>query len=188
VRISLRPTYPVAKLDEIYPKPFDHTKWDAHKERIDFTYEFVIKHLSTYLVNSIADLACGDGALARRLRNTYNAKRLHLGDLVSDEFRTGPIEKTILQIEPVDLFILTETLEHLENPDYVLAAVRQETSYLVLSTPLGETDDRNPEHYWGWDQEGIREMLTAAGFAVYAYEEFTPKSDDYYTFQNWICA
>jgi hypothetical protein len=34
----------------------------------------------------------------------------------------------------------------------------------LLSTPIGETSTRNIEHYWGWDIEDMRIMLTRAGW------------------------
>jgi hypothetical protein len=70
----------------------------------------------------------------------------------------------------VDVFVLSETLEHVERPAELLAAIRKKARHLLLSTPLAEFDDRNPEHYWGWDKAGIRELLDVAGWRADHFE------------------
>ncbi len=74
------------------------------------------------------------------------------------------IEQTIHSIGQVDLFICSETVEHLDNPDQALADIREHAQMLVLSTPLAEFHAGNPQHYWGWDHDGVREMLEGAGW------------------------
>jgi len=109
---------------------------------------------------TVADLSCGDGAVAAAL----DAHRTYLGDLAPGWDICGPIEETVDRIPKVDLFVCTETVEHLDDPDGVLARIREKTFGLVLSTPVAEFTDGNPEHYWGWDADDVEDMLQTAGF------------------------
>ena len=75
---------------------------------------------------------------------------------------SAPAAYSMMQLLMADLFICSETVEHLDDPDTVLKHIRKRCRALVLSTPLAEFTPVNPEHYWGWDHDGVREMLTAA--------------------------
>lgn len=157
MRIRLRPAHTPEKLAELYPTPHDHRRWSDHKLRVD-----VITQVCRYLFTggSVADLSCGNGMVATSL----GTKDVYLGDFAPGYGIHGPIEETIHQIPKVDLFLCCETLEHLDDPDAVLRSIRAKAHMLVLSTPLGETEGENEEHYWGWDTEGVREMLQWAEF------------------------
>ena len=96
------------------------------------------------------------------------------------------IDETIDQIPNVDLYICSETIEHLDDPEATLAKIRKKTKYLVVTTPNGEDNNGNPEHYWGWDVEGVRDLLTATGFTpvisnILHFERFI------YDYQFWGC-
>jgi 2-polyprenyl-3-methyl-5-hydroxy-6-metoxy-1,4-benzoquinol methylase len=86
----------------------------------------------------------------------------------------------------VDLFICSETIEHLDNPSETLKLVRQHTNKLFISTPVDKFDDHNLEHYWAWDFEGISDTLTSAGFVIKEYERLE-LSQNYYTFALVYC-
>jgi hypothetical protein len=133
-------------------------------------------------VQSVADLSCGDAAIARAL----GIDDMTLGDYAPRYSLRGPIEETIEQIGEVDLFICSETLEHLNEPGQVLKQIRQKARFLVLSTPVDRFDDANPEHYWAWDRQGVEEMMTAAGFDVDIYCPVdTRPAGLYYCFGVW---
>jgi hypothetical protein len=148
----------------MYPLPHRHDRFPDHRVRVDVTLA-IGRHLLED-GDTIADLACGDGTIATRLFDPDGQGRLILGDLAPGWLIQGPIEQTIEQLEPgsVGLFVCCETLEHLDDPDAVLAAIRKRTGRLLLSTPDGEADTRNPEHLWGWDHTDVRQMLERAGF------------------------
>ena len=130
-------------------------------------------------VESAADLSCGNGSVLAAMP----AKRKFYGDFAKGWEFTGPIEKTIDEIPLVDLFICTETIEHLDDPDTVLKAIGAKSRMLLLSTPINAWDDGNLEHYWSWDREVVEEMLTGSGFAVTAYRELRPS----YHWGIWSC-
>lgn len=82
----------------------------------------------------------------------------------------------------VDMVVLTEVLEHLQNPDLSLKLARKCSDFLIASSPIGDPEDgRNHEHLWAWDEEGYSEMLRAAGW------EPTAKAVLTYPGQPWNC-
>jgi hypothetical protein len=170
VRRRLRPTPDKAALDQLYREPHQHKVWEDHRVRVDVT-----THLATHMIGTgalVADLSCGDATIARRLQMAKAAK-LILGDYAPGYDLHGPIE---------------ETIEHLHDPDSVLAEIRRRADSLILSTPDGEVDDSNPEHLWGWDTDAVGDMLEKAGFtpAILNVLDLRPAGFAY-SYQIWCC-
>jgi hypothetical protein len=178
MRIRLRPAYSAAELATLYAVPHAHEYWPDHRLRVAETIRLA-KELS--VPDVVADLSCGDAAIGRALAPAT----LILGDVAPGYELCGPLEQTLEVIPHVGLFICSETIEHLDDPDAVLAAIRAKADALVLSTPLGETTDRNPEHYWGWDTEGVGAMLAAAGWKTVIQRDvhYVPEPGE-----NWMAA
>lgn len=170
-------------LSQTYPALYDHTRWSDHIVRVSVTSSICMWFRD---IKTAADLSCGDGAILKNVQSVLGLDRIYLGDFVAGYEFQGPIEDTLTQIPNVDLFVLSETIEHLDDPDSVLRQIREKTKYLVLSTPDGEWTDTNPEHVWGWDNVEIRSMLESAGFSIDIYNSLT-FPDGYYTFQIWGC-
>jgi hypothetical protein len=183
MRKRLRPMPTEHELVEMYQVPHDHRRWQDHLFRVDITS--AISGLMATPGGSVADLSCGNAAIAERLKKSHDV-RLVLGDFAPGYEHTGPIEQTIEVIDPVDLFICSETIEHLDDPEAVLARIRVKTDRLVLSTPDGEDDDRNPEHVWGWDSEEVEKMLLGAGFSPGLHTTVdTRRFGGVYVYQIW---
>lgn len=179
----LRPAYD--ELREIYVEQYDHTKWEDHIQRVQATLDCIHAWTVKSERRIVADLSCGDAAVAR---GVDGAACLILGDYVHNDAYalTGRIEHTLDRLGYVDLFILSETLEHIDEPITLLTKLRQHTHFLLISTPLDEQDDGNPEHYWGWDEDGIRDLLEMTGWNVRNHTTFTPQvAAVYYTYQIW---
>lgn len=178
----LRPAHTEEKLKEIYAKPHSHGDWEDHRIRVAETIA-----LTTELLDDgdkvAADLSCGDATI---IKSFPQFERTILGDFAPGYELRGPIEKTLHTIPRVDVFFLCETLEHLDHPMGILHTLREKTDKLILSTPIGETDDGNEEHYWGWDKQGIAELLETAKFTPVFYRE-TPLRSGWYQFQIWGC-
>lgn len=173
-------------LARLYARPHRHTEFPDHLIRVNVTS--AIAHAMLTKGGTVADLSCGDAVIARRLGASHGAK-LTLGDYAPGYEHTGPIEETLDRIAPVDLFVCSETIEHLDDPDKVLAGIRDKAGRLVLSTPHDEADDSNPEHVWAWDSEAVGEMLAAAGFAVEVYSLLDLRPAGFtYAFQIWACS
>lgn len=185
MRIRLRPAPSPGELAAMYAVPHDHRRWEDHHYRVDITSAMASLMMPTG--GTVADLSCGNAWIAKRLQLERGAEP-YLGDFAPGYEHTGPIEKTIDEIPKVDLFILSETLEHLDDPEKVLRKIRAKTDALILSTPDGEADDQNPEHLWGWDSGAVREMLTCAGFRPYIHTTVDTRPAGYiYAYQIWAC-
>lgn len=181
MRKQLRPFYTPEQLAQVYDHTYDHSLWADHRERIAKTINVLDWFAAEQDAKSVADLSCGDGAIVYGSTHEWDLRVM--GDYTS----TGPIEETILDCPHVDMFLLSETLEHVEDPDNLLRMIRVVADNLVLTTPHGEWTSENPEHYWGWDKEALEEMLVEAGWRPKSCELFTPESVKYYTFQMWTC-
>lgn len=172
-RRRLRPAHSPGELARIYATPHDHRRWRDHHLRVNATIE-VARWVADCdgKVSHAADLSCGNGAVLRAVPAAVR----YFGDLAPGYEYTGPIEDTIRQIPPVDIFVCAETLEHLDDPGTVLAAIRAKTRMLILSTPMDAWDDDNPEHYWAWSRTDVEEMAAAAGFGVVVFSavDFRP--------------
>jgi len=189
----LRPTPSTERLIELYPTPHDHRLYGrGHHERVEATIALAAEWLPTPLV-SIADLSCGNGEIAVRL---CPSGERHLGDIAMLPAELdanglkyfGPIEQTISLLDEVQAFVCSETLEHLEEPWYVLAQIRRHAEHLVLSTPLECWDDGNAEHLWAWNQPGVEHLLGMAGWSMRAFTTVDARVyDETYLYGIWVC-
>jgi hypothetical protein len=101
----------------------------------------------------------------------------------------GPIEETLDLHrggpQPLwDLFICTETIEHLADPDAVLCKIRERAKTLVMTTPVDEANTENWEHVWAWGVEDVQLMLVDAGWTPMRYCNLVCQN---YTYQLWCC-
>jgi hypothetical protein len=171
------------ELAEMYAEPHDHRRYGyGHGLRVAMTIELGKWFASG--CESIADLSCGNAQIAldivESLAEPESVMRWYLGDFAPGYDYEGPIEETILQIPTVEVFICSETIEHLDDPDSVLRQIRKRAVKLILSTPIGETGTDNREHIWGWDQKGVRKMLADAGWTERARVDLLlPDTYDY---------
>lgn len=182
MRIRLRPAHSDTSLANIYATPHNHTKWADHRARVRSTIA-----LAGWFedVSSVADLSAGDAAIITAL----DVPTKYIGDFAPRYEFTGALEKTIDQIPTVDLFILSETIEHLDDPDFALRKIRAKTKHLILTTPNSESEKDNPEHYWGWDDTDMRQMLIAAGFNPVIYSSLHFENPGLtYNYQMWGCS
>lgn len=191
-RVRLRSAYTPEHLALVYSAPYDHTHHPDHLLRVAVTAELAKWVVMKHGVTSVADLACGDGAVLDSLADLIPRANRHYADLVPNFEASGPIEQTVRYVPPVGLMILTETLEHLDDPDLVLNLARMKAGRLVLSTPVGTLRaqvDENVEHYWSWIRDDVEAMLTAAGWAVEVYQEidFRP-AGSLYSFGLWAAS
>jgi hypothetical protein len=181
VRLRLRPAWDEEELARFCPHPHNHADYPSHIIRVEHTISLGWALLRAERVKSpsVADLSCGDAVIPRALCDDPV-----LGDFAPGYPIQGYIERTLGQCPPVDLFVFSETAEHVDDPDGVLARIRRTARLLLLSTPLGEFDDSNLQHYWGWDQDGVREMLQFAGWEPMIWSTVTMPDA---SFQIWGC-
>jgi hypothetical protein len=176
----LRQAYDEKSLKNIYPSPHDHTGFHDHILRVQATIA-VARWLGP--ISTAADLSAGDATII----NSLEVDKKYIGDFAPGYDITGPIEETIHSIPGVDLFICSETLEHLDNPEAVLSSIRSKAKHLILTTPDGEGQAGNPEHYWGWDSECIKGMIIEAGFEPMCLSLIKLREYGYaYDYQIWL--
>lgn len=175
----LRPAHSVDELKEIYAQPHEHHYWQDHIIRVQKTIE-LLRELPP--IKSAADLSAGDATIINSLDCTK-----FIGDFAPKYEYCGAIEETIEQIPKVDLYICSETLEHLDNPLAVLKKIRSKTKYLILSTPHAKWEDVNLEHYWAWDTAGIEYLLKQSCFETISCQMLYLEKDYYYDYQIWLC-
>lgn len=181
MRMRLRPAYTEAELNEIYSKPHQHREWEDHRLRVQMTIAFASWFGN---VNSVADLSAGDATIIENI----NAKVKYIGDYASGYEFTGAIDDTIDLIPNVDLFICSETIEHLDNPEITLRKIRAKTKYLIVTTPDSENNSNNPQHYWGWDADGVRDLLHGSGFKPVIFNKLHFVNPRFvYDYQFWGC-
>ena len=182
MRVRTRPAYTPEELAVVYGEANDDSHFPAHVQRIAHTIELARRFGP---VSSVGDLSCGAKPL---IAEGVDAEKRYLGDFAPGHEFCGPIEQTLEEMPYVDMFVFSETIEHLDDPDHVLALIRPKTDVLILSTPLiadAERDD-NAQHYWNFGKEDIEEMLLAAGFDPVEYAEFDDRPWSY-RWQIWGC-
>lgn len=203
-RVRLREARPegeAAFYAERYPDGYRHDFWPDHVERVKASADLIEKYRSQ--IRSAADLSCGDGALLNMI--SHRLTRAVLGDLngvpvsaavscrarVLETIGHAALPESLTHLDPVDLFILSETLEHMDDPDDLLRRLGDVARYLFVSTPLEESaDSGNLEHYWSWGQADVHRMLEAAGWSPLELELLRPVSTrnlpGAYTYQLWM--
>lgn len=186
-RRRLRPAWSEQELQQIYSQPHDHRIYGrGHAERVDRTVTLGHDLLEIdQSIWTVGDLSCGNAEITRRL----GRQQKQLGDFAPGYQFHGSIEQTINEITPVDLFVCSETVEHLNDPDGVLLQIRAKTRYLLLSTPIDCWEDTNAEHYWAWSQAGVEAMLTLAGFHVREFDQVDSRTyGEPYCYGIWVCS
>jgi hypothetical protein len=206
MRVRLREARPegeAAFYARTYPDGYKHDRWPDHVERVKASADLIDRYAS--LFRTAADLSCGDGALLNMI--SRHLSRAVFGDLNGPPASAlvscrAPVVETcppgllpgslaVLEDRGVDLFLLSETIEHMDDPDALLKEITRHSRYLFLSTPVDEASwIGNQEHYWSWGQTDVHDMLQASGWSPMELQLFTPLStrhlDGAYTFQLWM--
>lgn len=150
-------------------------------------------------VKTIFDPAVGDGAVLKTAHALRRFNMAYVGDVsphnidgVSFPFpAAGMIGDVVVTLnnlpEQVDMVVMTELLEHLDDPDLALVEARRHSRLLIASSPfVHEGDlDENPEHLWQFDKEGYRRMLEDAGWETIIFNHLAFKNFPY-EFQIWV--
>jgi hypothetical protein len=166
-----------AELAEMYAIPHDAKAWGAgHQLRVDATVALGCTMVDLDDTSVVADLSCGNAEIPRRIAEHFECG-VWLGDFAPGPRHsfTGPIEVTVEYLrdslgpddDHVDLFICSETIEHLADPWLVLERIGSVAERLLLSTPIDELDGSGtPEHIWGWGTHDVERMLLDTGWTV----------------------
>lgn len=168
--------------------------WTDHIFRTNVTAGLI----ASLAPQSVMDPACGDGSIVLAAAKLVVIPQLYLGEISRPDIdalqgipdvhtNLGTISQSFAAFPRVNVVVLTETLEHLPDPDAVVTAAREKADFLVASSPLVGADevDDNMEHLWGFDEQGYAEMLEQGGWTpvirnVLMFRDFP------YTFQIWV--
>lgn len=180
----LRPRHTEEFLKELYQEPHDHWRYGrGHGLRVEMTKIITRDIVREVDAKSIADLSCGNAEIV-------NSTGLlsYLGDFAPGYKYKGPLEFSLHQIPNVDVYVCSETLEHLDDPKMVLSLIRSKSKSLILTTPINCWHDDNKEHYWAWDRVGVEELLVGANWRPEVYAELdSTVFGESYTYGIWGC-
>ena len=188
----LRPYPTEGELAAMYPAPHDARLYGrGHGIRVAWTIATARAWQPNGYVNTV-DLSCGNAEIPRALAAVSEPM---LGDLAPGYPFHGPLEDTIPRWAEfawgtrAGLFVLSETLEHVDDPAGVLAAIRPHATSLLLTTPMMPGGDTNPEHLWCWNRLGVEDLLAGAGWTVDLFSSLDtrPFGDPYY-YGLWIAS
>lgn len=147
----------------------DHLNEDGHRHRL-LTVADIIRALDPAPA-SLIDYGCGTGGLLSLLDAVPNRKGYdfspHAVEFAQDLGRPVQLCNFVaeLNLSHVDVAVMTEVLEHLDDPHGFLERLPCER--LVASVPVNETARSHcEEHVWAWDRPGFAVMLEGAGFEV----------------------
>ena len=176
------------KLAALYAEPHDHRLYGhGHHLRVEQSIVFLNWVWDWQKLSTIADLSCGNGAIAKSVK--ASASSAYLGDFADGYEFAGPIEKTINDLPEVDLFVCSETLEHLDDPELVLSLIREKTKWLLLTTPINNWGDKNKEHLWSWDREGVESLLSKSSFTSQMFSSLdSTVIGEAYVYGIWVCS
>lgn len=170
-----------AEFAKNYATQFNHRSHYSHVERIEHTVKIAQELIDKEGIKRIADFSAGDRAVVNGLHG-YEDAWLH--DITDDG--VDIVERLRAETFTYDLFICTETIEHVEQPWTLLEEIAPRTRWLLLSTPLDEDPAKNNwEHYWTFEATDIDDLLTQSGFVGRLVEAHQPVGSPY-TFQTWV--
>lgn len=191
-----------------YSSGFDPTTSSESMARLAQTIALTKWIVKTYHPKSIADLSIGNGEVTDELIKEFPSLTYTLGDISQLNInkaidKYGYTNENISyhctdiikgletnSLSSVDLFISSETLEHLDIPDLALRLINNKSKYLILTTP----EDEHPVdrfHYWVWGSDDIEKMLKDAGFIPLVYQKIDNSRNKHFknlcSYQMWFC-
>jgi hypothetical protein len=152
----------------------------------------------------VCDPACGDATVIMKAHMLSPITKAILGDISPDTMeklvpaelpfetdrRVADVFETLGSLEHVDAIVLTEIIEHLEDPDALLRLAAQKAGWLVASSPIvPDGNDHTAQHMWAFDMEGYHDMLVEAGWKPIVWSSVGCIDHPYAAgFQVWGCA
>lgn len=153
-----------------------HLEQSSHRHRLLAARDLVLR-IPDYKKLSYSDLGCGDGGLLQLLIEEgidhawgydfcpANAAGWKERGVVATS-QDWTKKRVLGQVS-----ILTEVLEHLEDPHGELRRISRVSDWVVASSPANESDVWHcPEHAWAWDYEGFAALFANNGWLVVRHE------------------
>lgn len=156
-----------------------HLEQGIHRPRMLKVADIAVRSATDRGYASIVDLGAGDGgtlSLLEVLRLPPNDVQMWGYDLMqvnvdyAKTVRNVDIRCLDFVDEPIDwaeLTIITECLEHLENPHGMVRRIGTYSKAIIASSPASETVESHDEcHAWVWDTEGYASLIREGGFEI----------------------
>jgi 2-polyprenyl-3-methyl-5-hydroxy-6-metoxy-1,4-benzoquinol methylase len=166
-----------------------HLEQWIHQPRMNAVAKMALQAVLDYELGSICDLGAGDGGMLSLLSavegicqewtpiigiqrwgydlmqtNVDYAKSVRHQDVRYLDFVDEPIDWA-------DLTIITECLEHLEDPHSMVRRIGTYSKAIIASSPASETAESHDEcHAWVWDPDDYRALIELGGFQVVKHE------------------
>lgn len=161
-----------------------HLEQEWHRPRLERAAYFVTEAAAQVGPEAtVSDLGCGDGGLLSLIQQ-YPGVQQAWGYDFAPANAAGWRERGVVayaldvfgadvqKVRIGDIAVMTEVLEHLEDPHDVLRWVRSTARYLVCSSPWNENQNSHcAEHAWAWDLEGYSSMIENAGWTIDRHEQ-----------------
>lgn len=153
----------------------DHLGDPWHRPRLLKAAELVRLAIAQLEQPTVSDLGCGDGGLLSLIKDEAEAWGYDFAPANAAGWPERGVKAEQLNVFGRDsgrvrfgsITVVTEVLEHLTNPGRALAWIRENSRFLVASSPWAEDDVRHDEcHAWAFDVAGYRDLITTAGFRV----------------------
>lgn len=154
-----------------------HLEQPVHQARMHAVADLAVNALRTFGFQSVVDLGAGDGGTLSLISQATGAEVPMWGyDLQANnvEWAKGVRRQDVrfkdFVDEPIDwgeLVIITEVLEHLEDPHGMVRRIGENAQAVIASSPARETvESHDGCHAWCWDLEGYESLLLGGGFDV----------------------
>lgn len=156
-----------------------HLEQGIHHGRMVTALDLVARVANSFVPINVVDLGCGDGGLVSLIKKLNNVERVRGYDFQPSN-SAGWIERGVTEncsalnfvenwseVVPADVYVITEVLEHLEDPHGMVRYIHDRGAAIVCSSPWMEYEGNiDACHAWAWDMPGYKQMLTNAGFNV----------------------
>lgn len=157
----------------------------GHAQRLYQSIDMIKKLIEQKNISSVTDFGCGNGGLLSKLidyknieysgfdlipqniqyaRKKYQLNNCYLYDFLNETYiyeeKYDDIKYKENELKFNQMSIMTETLEHLEEPHKFLERTSKYSKYLHASVPSNENQFSSYElHIWAWDEIGFRNMI-----------------------------
>jgi 2-polyprenyl-3-methyl-5-hydroxy-6-metoxy-1,4-benzoquinol methylase len=155
-----------------------HAEQGIHQSRMQAVVKMANLFLSEHACRGVVDLGAGDGGMLQMLQDSQRIHRVHFWgyDLQENNVdharyvRNVDVRYKDFVEEPIewaDLTLITECLEHLENPHGMVQRIGENSKAIIASSPARETAESHDAcHAWCWDEIGYRSLIEQGGFTV----------------------